>query len=321
MIFDLQQLANSGQEFEALPIAGVELIKQFTECRLQAYALPNHQYCAGWGATRRQDGTPFTASDRITQVQANELLHRHLKQDWLPVLASLPNWRHLNEHRQGAILSFAHSLGDDRFVLSPYMPLYRALQKCRWDQIPTILQRYHGPNPPANIVRRRQKEAELFCLEVSKDRYITINCSRLLELARPHLYGNDVRNLQAELVNRGYEIAIDGHFGPMTQWAVEKFQASVGLTVDGIAGVKTQRIIYARALHLSTPYLMGSDVQEVQHLMSRIGYEVSVSGIFDWHTWQAVLSFQRYFGLTEDGVVQGETLTRLLYLPALAEVS
>lgn len=133
--------------------------------------------------------------------------------------------------------------------------------------------------------------------------------------------GRDVRALQMALICKGYEIEPDGLFGPLTEWAVEKYQAAVRLPINGVADLETQRIIYARELYLSDPYLMGADVREVQYLLSRIGYDVYVDGIFGLKTRQAVLDFQQYFNLPDNGLVDGKTLTQLLYIPLMAQAS
>lgn len=52
--------------------------------------------------------------------------------------------------------------------------------------------------------------------------------------------GNDVRWLQTELSNRGYNIAIDGVFGDETKRCVLDFQKENGLLVDGIVGSATR---------------------------------------------------------------------------------
>ena len=135
------------------------------------------------------------------------------------------------------------------------------------------------------------------------------------------MQGSDVHKMQIALIHKGYEIEPDGVFGPLTQWAVEKFQAAVGLPIDEIAGLETQRILHTRGLYLSDPYILGSDVREVQAILARIGYDVSANGVFGLKTQQAVLDFQRYFNLPEDGVVHGLTLTRLFYIPSMAEAS
>jgi peptidoglycan hydrolase-like protein with peptidoglycan-binding domain len=51
--------------------------------------------------------------------------------------------------------------------------------------------------------------------------------------------GPDVRYLQGRLVEYGYNLTIDGQFGPMTASAVRAFQSSNGLTPDGIVGPLT----------------------------------------------------------------------------------
>jgi peptidoglycan hydrolase-like protein with peptidoglycan-binding domain len=51
--------------------------------------------------------------------------------------------------------------------------------------------------------------------------------------------GKSVRHLQCLLNNRGYDLAVDGVFGPKTARAVKDFQRDHGLTVDGIVGENT----------------------------------------------------------------------------------
>ncbi|WP_349409406.1 C40 family peptidase [Pseudalkalibacillus sp. SCS-8] len=52
--------------------------------------------------------------------------------------------------------------------------------------------------------------------------------------------GQEVEMLQTELEKLGYyTYNLDGIFGPITEQAVEDFQADKGLTTDGIAGPKT----------------------------------------------------------------------------------
>lgn len=57
--------------------------------------------------------------------------------------------------------------------------------------------------------------------------------------------GDNVRQLQEQLVSLGYEMDVDGHYGNQTFAAVRDFQRANGLTVDGIAGAVTQRKIVA----------------------------------------------------------------------------
>lgn len=52
--------------------------------------------------------------------------------------------------------------------------------------------------------------------------------------------GNEVKNIQKKLRELGfYSGSVDGIYGSQTQSAVKKFQKSVGITADGIAGKNT----------------------------------------------------------------------------------
>ena len=49
-------------------------------------------------------------------------------------------------------------------------------------------------------------------------------------------YGPAVESVQAQLVRRGYDIEVDGYFGPATEEAVRRFQFDEGLEADGLVG-------------------------------------------------------------------------------------
>lgn len=53
--------------------------------------------------------------------------------------------------------------------------------------------------------------------------------------------GEEVRALQAHLVGYGYDIEVDGSFGPATEAAVKRYQEVNELTVDGKAGPQTRK--------------------------------------------------------------------------------
>lgn len=55
--------------------------------------------------------------------------------------------------------------------------------------------------------------------------------------------GQEVQALQKSLVNLGYDIDIDGDFGPKTHDAVVHLQTAFGYTVDGLVGDGTQFLI------------------------------------------------------------------------------
>lgn len=68
----------------------------------------------------------------------------------------------------------------------------------------------------------------------------TWTCSRNLKLTSPQMSGDDVKNLQKALKEKGYTITtITGKFGAQTKQAVLDFQKDNKLTADGIAGKNT----------------------------------------------------------------------------------
>ena len=57
--------------------------------------------------------------------------------------------------------------------------------------------------------------------------------------------GTEVKKLQQGLKDLGYDVSADGTYGPITVAAVIAFQKLNGLDDDGIAGAKTQTVLYS----------------------------------------------------------------------------
>jgi hypothetical protein len=58
--------------------------------------------------------------------------------------------------------------------------------------------------------------------------------------------GNDVKLLQTLLNENGFNLAVDGSFGPLTLSAVKSYQGKNGLVVDGFVGPKTNASLFAK---------------------------------------------------------------------------
>ena len=67
--------------------------------------------------------------------------------------------------------------------------------------------------------------------------------------------GDDVKKLQESLNANGYNLAVDGIYGPKTQEAVSKYQQSNGLTADGsgIFGTETSNKLYGTGTTQNSP--------------------------------------------------------------------
>lgn len=127
--------------------------------------------------------------------------------------------------------------------------------------------------------------------------------------------GSDVSTLQTALIRAGYSPGqVDGVFGSRTEEAVRNFQRAMGLTVDGIVGLRTWAALapYMQPVPppaepdtgLLRPGDRGAAVVRLQTALTTAGYDVGViDGVFGARTEAAVKRFQRVFGLPETGIV------------------
>src|SRR5918912_20011 len=93
-----------------------------------------------------------------------------------------------------------------------------------------------------------------------------------------------------------------------TRRAVARFQRAARLPVDGIAGPRTRRALgrYGRHLLGSRPLARGAtgwDVAALQFLLAWHGFpSATFDGGLGLHTLHALRRYQRWVGLTPDGV-------------------
>ena len=133
--------------------------------------------------------------------------------------------------------------------------------------------------------------------------------------------GIQVQNLQSRLISLGYLSGkADGDFGAKTTAAVKDFQQTAGLTVDGIAGLRTISALFAAAAPTAAPtqaptqapaasgytelrYGMSGDaVKRIQQRLKDLGYfNGNVAGNYLEKTQAAVVAFQNAIGWPADG--------------------
>lgn len=132
--------------------------------------------------------------------------------------------------------------------------------------------------------------------------------------------------LQQQLATAGFALALaaNGSFDAATAAAVADFQASRGLTVDGICGPHTWTALQEanwslgdRNLYLSRPMLRGDDVAELQLRLGSLGFDAGrVDGIFGSDTADALKEFQVNSGLIADSVCGEDTTASLKRMSA-----
>lgn len=152
--------------------------------------------------------------------------------------------------------------------------------------------------------------------------------------------GADVLLLQQMLSKIGYDIKTDGKFGDTTYLCVRDFQLKYRLTADGIAGAQTLALLRTLASATttptvtptpvptlapvvtvppatSTPYIRlergneGADVVELQTMLVKLGYSLSIDGKFGYSTYLIVRSFQSRHNLNADGIAGVQTMALL----------
>lgn len=137
--------------------------------------------------------------------------------------------------------------------------------------------------------------------------------------------GSEVRELQENLntiINVG--LKVDGDFGDKTEFAVIKFQARYGLSVDGVYGPKSHAMMINVLDGKATPktykvatYTLrigskGSNVRTLQNNLNVvINAGLKVDGDFGADTKSAVSIFQNKFDLDVDGVYGKDSYNKM----------
>ncbi|MBQ7542065.1 MAG: peptidoglycan-binding protein [Clostridia bacterium] len=161
--------------------------------------------------------------------------------------------------------------------------------------------------------------------------------------------GSDVRTIQRELnrISANYPAiprigSVNGIYDAATRQAVVVFQQIFGLEVDGVVGKQTWyklKYIYNGVKNLSEIYSEGLTISEVERVFTNVlrrgdrgiavrtiqyylnfvgqfndslTIDITEDGIFGPATQQAVEAFQRYYGLTVDGIVGRNTWNTVL---------
>lgn len=127
-----------------------------------------------------------------------------------------------------------------------------------------------------------------------------------------------VRALQRDLRTMGLRPGpVDGLYGPLTEAAVERLQRDSGLSVDGIVGSQTRRVLTAEVPPLVPGAGYGQpggspQVRAVQRSLRALGQRPGpVDGLYGPGTRAAVERFQRTTGQPASGVLSPATAAAL----------
>jgi hypothetical protein len=99
----------------------------------------------------------------------------------------------------------------------------------------TVARGYNGKKYAASYAKKLKAAAERYGASIAvSDGLLRMGAS-----------GARVRELQALLVRAGFEVKVDGDFGPATRTALKAFQRSKKLKADGVYGPKTEAALSA----------------------------------------------------------------------------
>ena len=135
--------------------AGIDLIKEFEGCRLEAYVCASGVWTIGYGHTG-----DVKAGDVITQAEAEQLLKKDLYRFEMAVISLIqPD---LTQHEFDAVVSFAFNVGTGALEQSTFRRRINSGENkplCFKEEFPKWVNGSTGPL--AGLVRRRAAEVEL----------------------------------------------------------------------------------------------------------------------------------------------------------------
>lgn len=209
----------------------LEKIADFEGIRLEAYKCPAGVWTIGVGHTGG-----VKPGMKITRAQALAYFEQDIKSSEDYVAATGLT---LTPNQNDALVSFVFNCGIKN--------LQKLVKGRDYQQIADAMLLYNKAKDPktgkmvvlAGLTKRRKWEHDLFLSDGVPKRTGNPYAAPQKNL-RLGSRGNDVRWLQYELTQAGYQIVVDGIFGSITDKCVRDFQLQNGLQVDGIVGPKTR---------------------------------------------------------------------------------
>lgn len=220
---------------------GLNLIKKFEGCKLRAYKCPAGVWTIGYGHTGSVNGKKLSSGMLITAEQANQLLIQDCQKfaDFVdnPKYVPIP----INDYQRDALISFAFNCGQGN--LKTLCAGRTAAQIA--DKL--LLYNKAGGKELGGLTRRRKAERGLFlragattsqAVNPYKEPTKTIKYSKVLT----GVVRTDVKWLQWQLNQHGYNLVVDGKYGIKTNQAFMDFQSKYPVTFapnakpDGLCG-------------------------------------------------------------------------------------
>jgi peptidoglycan hydrolase-like protein with peptidoglycan-binding domain len=163
---------------------------------------------------------------------------------------------------------------------------------------------------------------DTICTSLSSTPSAIVLCpafSKAMPVLKAGSKGPQVEFLQRALAHIKHSPgAFDGVFGEQTKAAVNRFQTSVQLSSDGIAGPNTWGALCTSFSNIKKKVIVtlgsrGGELRVLQHFLSKQGFGPGlIDGIFGDSIRNAVMQFQKSSGLIPNGIVESATWAKLL---------
>ena len=134
---------------------GLELIKDFEGCELEAYKCAAGVWTIGYGHTKDVE-----KGDTWSQEKAEHMLSKELEDEYEHYVNSLVTVP-MNQCQFDALVSWVYNLGPANLKKSSML---RVLNEGKYDEVPAQIKRWNkaGGKILDGLIRRRQAEAEMF---------------------------------------------------------------------------------------------------------------------------------------------------------------
>lgn len=139
---------------------GIQLVKSFEGCFLNAYLCPAKVWTIGYGSTKYQNGKPVKQGDKITQQEAENLLSDTLDEFSKGVSKLIKV--ELNDNQFSALVSFAFNLGIGALSKSTLLKKVNANSNDKTIENEFMRWVSAGGKKLNGLVRRRTAESNLY---------------------------------------------------------------------------------------------------------------------------------------------------------------
>jgi GH24 family phage-related lysozyme (muramidase) len=296
--------------------AAVNLIKEFEGCHLAAYPDPLHGWgvaTIGYGTTRYPDGRKVQQGDKITVVEATDLLELEVERIAEKLRSSVPFWGAMSGNKQCALISFAYNLGAGFYGSAGFETISKRLKDKDWAAVPAAMELYRNPgtNVEAGLLRRRRAEGKLWTGEQQQQGPVKLTpSSAFASRITPHIQLGEFALFQeARRFDHQYQVDTAAELAAFLERARAKFGGKPIVITSGYR---------PRAINASVGGASGSEHLFDAPSVGAVDFyirEVNINHVQDWcdANWPYSVGYGAPKGFVHLGIRRGRPRVRWDY--------